>query len=55
MALLFAGGIMSITWMAALAAFVLVEKLVPKGQWVARASGLVLLGFGGYLLTRAIT
>jgi predicted metal-binding membrane protein len=52
MALLFAGGVMSLLWMAALAAFVLVEKVAPFGPRIARASGVLLLGFGAYLLLR---
>ena len=51
MALLFAVGVMNLLWMAALTAFVLIEKLVPAGQWIARVSGLLLLGFGVFLLT----
>jgi predicted metal-binding membrane protein len=53
MALLFAAGIMSLLWMAAITVFVLVEKLFPAGQWVARTSGVALLAFGIYLLCRA--
>jgi predicted metal-binding membrane protein len=45
MALLFAAGIMSLVWMAALAAFVLIEKLFPAGLWIARAGGVVIIGF----------
>jgi predicted metal-binding membrane protein len=52
MALLFAAGTMSRLWMAAITAFVLVEKLFPAGQWIARASGLVMIAFGLYLLSR---
>jgi predicted metal-binding membrane protein len=51
MALLFAVGVMNLLWMAALTAFVLVEKLVPAGEWVARVSGVMLLTFGAFLLT----
>ena len=51
MALLFAVGVMNLLWMAVLTAFVLIEKLVPAGQWIARVSGLLLLGFGVFLLT----
>ena len=36
MALLFTAGIMSLLWMAAITAFVFVEKLFPAGQWIAR-------------------
>jgi len=51
MALLFAVGVMNLLWMAVLTAFVLIEKLVRAGQWIARVSGLLLLGFGVFLLT----
>ena len=50
MALLFAAGIMSLLWMAAITTFVLVEKLFPGGQWIARVSGVAMLGFGIYLI-----
>jgi predicted metal-binding membrane protein len=53
MALLFAGGAMSLLWMAALTGFVLAEKLAPAGLWLARAGGVLLLGFGAYLLLAA--
>jgi predicted metal-binding membrane protein len=52
MALLFAAGTMSLLWMAAITAFVLAEKLFPAGRWIARASGLVMIAFGLYLLSR---
>ena len=52
MALLFAAGTMSLLWMAAITAFVLVEKLFPAGQWIARVSGLAMMAFGLYLLSR---
>jgi predicted metal-binding membrane protein len=50
MALLFAAGIMSLLWMAAITIFVFVEKLFPAGQWIARIAGVAMLGFGIYLL-----
>jgi len=52
MALLFAAGTMSLLWMAAITAFVLAEKLFPAGRWIARVSGLVMMAFGLYLLSR---
>jgi predicted metal-binding membrane protein len=52
MALLFAAGVMNLLWMAVLTAFVLVEKLFPAGQWVARASGVLAIGFGAFLLAQ---
>lgn len=39
MGLLFVGGVMNLLWVAAIAAFVLVEKVVPRGKVVAIASG----------------
>ena len=36
MALLFAGGIMNLIWIAGLAVFVLIEKIAPKGELIAR-------------------
>jgi predicted metal-binding membrane protein len=53
MALLFAAGIMSPLWMAAITVFVFVEKLFPGGQWIARISGVAMLGFGIYLICQA--
>jgi predicted metal-binding membrane protein len=50
MALLFAAGIMSLLWMAAITVFVFVEKLFPAGRWIARAGGVAMLGFGVYLI-----
>lgn len=50
MALMFTEGTMNLLWAAALAAFVFIEKLFPAGQWVARISGVLMLGFGVHLL-----
>ena len=50
MALMFATGIMSLLWMAVIAVFTLLEKLLPVGTWLARAGGVAMLGFGVYLL-----
>jgi predicted metal-binding membrane protein len=44
MLLLFAGGVMNLTVIAALTAFVAFEKLAPVGVWGARVSGALLLG-----------
>ncbi len=52
MALMFAAGIMSLLWMAAIAAFILVEKLFPAGQRIARAAGVAMLALALYLLTQ---
>jgi predicted metal-binding membrane protein len=49
MALLFVGGVMNLTWIAALAVLVLLEKVVP-GRWVSYASGSALVAWGLYVL-----
>ena len=50
MALLFVAGIMNLLWVAALAVFVLLEKVAPKGELLGRVAGVVLIFAGGVLL-----
>jgi len=54
MALLFVAGVMNLLWVATIAAFVLVEKLVPGGDRLGRVAGAVLIGCGVWLLARLI-
>jgi predicted metal-binding membrane protein len=49
MSLLFVVGIMNLAWVAAITAFVIVEKLLPYGETTAKISGLALLLLAGYL------
>ena len=51
MALLFVLGVMNLLWIAALAGFVLLEKVIPAGHRVGRATGLLLVGWGVLMLT----
>jgi len=54
MVLLFVGGVMNLLWVAAIAVFVLLEKVVPKGRLVVYAgAGLMIVG-GVALLARAL-
>jgi predicted metal-binding membrane protein len=46
MALLFVGGVMNVLWIAGLALYVLFEKVVPAGHWLAYASGAILTIWG---------
>lgn len=46
MALLFAGGIMNLLWIAGLAIYILVEKVAPKGQLIARVASLAMVLVG---------
>ncbi|HEY7305519.1 MAG TPA: DUF2182 domain-containing protein [Bryobacteraceae bacterium] len=50
MALLFAAGVMNLLWVAAIAIFVLVEKVLPWGPLVGRVTGGLLFAWGAYLL-----
>ena len=51
MALLFVAGVMNLFWIAALAALVLVEKLVPS-RLVPRIAGIAFVASGAWLLTQ---
>ena len=48
MALLFVFGVMNMAWVAALAVLVMAEKLLPRGEWVGRAAGVILLAGSAY-------
>ncbi len=50
MLLLFSGGVMNLTWIAAITLFVLLEKLAPVGIQGGRLSGLLLALSGAWLL-----
>jgi predicted metal-binding membrane protein len=50
MALLFVAGVMNLLWVAAMAAFVLVEKVLPRGELVGRVVGGILMLAGLVLL-----
>ncbi len=50
MALLFVGGVMNLLWVAAIAAFVLLEKIVRHGHLVSRACGALFALAGVYVL-----
>jgi predicted metal-binding membrane protein len=52
MALLFAGGVMNILWIAAIAIFVLIEKAIPAGGAIARVAGAGLALAGIWLLLK---
>ena len=46
MALLFVAGVMNVLWVAAIAAFVFVEKVAPRGDLIGRAVGVLLVAAG---------
>jgi predicted metal-binding membrane protein len=53
MLLLFAGGVMNLTVIAALTAFVLIEKLTPLGPRSVRVTGTALVAYGLWILARS--
>src|SRR5215471_8477173 len=55
MAFLFVGGVMNVLWIALLALLILFEKLFRFGRWIARASGIVFLAAGTWLLFLKMT
>jgi len=54
MALLFAGGIMNLAWIAGITLLVLVEKLAPAGDTVSRLVGVALAVWGGVTIANAL-
>ena len=54
MALLFVGGVMNLIWVAGIAIYVALEKMLPGGPWLSRAAGTLLTVVGGFVLLRAM-
>lgn len=52
MLLLLVLGVMNLAWIAALTLLVAAEKLLPHGQWIARAGGALFLLWGAAILVR---
>ncbi len=53
MALLFVAGVMNLLWVAVIALFVMVEKLLAKGDLVGRACGIVMVIAGVAVIAKA--
>jgi len=51
MGLLFVGGLMNVLWIAAIAIFVLAEKILPAGRLLSRIAGTALILGGVWLVT----
>ena len=54
MALLLVAGVTNLLWVAFIAMAILVEKVVPRGNWVGRLAGVVLVAAGAVLVARGI-
>jgi predicted metal-binding membrane protein len=55
MGLLFVLGVMNLLWIAALAGFILLEKVAPRGQWLGRLTGVLLIGWGAWMIVGPLT
>lgn len=53
MALLFVMGVMNLVWVAVIAGFVLLEKILPAGLWMGRITGLLLIAWGTWMIFQA--
>lgn len=54
MALLFVLGVMNLVWIAALTVFVLLEKVVPRGQMISRVAGVLMFSWGISLVVTSL-
>jgi len=54
MGLLFVAGVMNLLWVGAIAAFILIEKVAPLGNWVSRATGILLMAWGAAMVVVAL-
>src|SRR2546422_362605 len=52
MALLFVAGVMNVWWIAIIALFVLLEKVVPQGLFVGKVAGVLLVAWGVWMALR---
>ena len=54
MALLFVAGVMNLLWVAAIAGFILLEKMAPAGQRMGQAAGVLMIAGGVVVLGLAL-
>jgi predicted metal-binding membrane protein len=54
MGLLFVAGVMNLVWLAVITVFVLLEKVAPVGMHLSRATGLLLTGWGLWMVGGAL-
>jgi predicted metal-binding membrane protein len=54
MSLMFVVGVMNLLWMAVITVFVLLEKVIPRGFWISRIAGLLLILWGTWMAGGAL-
>jgi predicted metal-binding membrane protein len=55
MGLLFYGGVMELRWIVGLALYVAAEKLIPAGARLSRFTGILLIGWGLWTVSRVVS
>lgn len=55
MALLFVAGVMNVLWVLAIAAFVFIEKVAPRGELIGRGAGVLLIAAGIWVISQGTT
>ena len=55
MGLLFVAGVMNVLWVGAIAAFVFIEKIVPRGDLIGRFVGVPIVGAGIWVIFLGFT
>jgi len=54
MALLFVAGVMNLFWITVISAYVLAEKVLPGGHKLSRAIGVLMIGWGAWVVLSAL-
>lgn len=54
MGLIFVAGMMNLAWVAIIAAFVLAEKVAPARPWISRVAGMLLAGWGFWMMAEGL-
>ena len=54
MALLFVVGVMNLLWVAAIALFVIAEKILPRGEIIGHIAGVALVAAGIGVISRSL-
>jgi predicted metal-binding membrane protein len=53
MLLLFVAGVMNLWWIAILTVLVLIEKIAPRGLFLGKIAGVLLVAWGVWMMTKA--
>lgn len=54
MVLMFVAGVMNLLWAAGLTLYVVIEKVLPGGDWLSRVAGVFAIGWGASMVVAAL-